>query len=131
MRMVAGRTYPTAAKFGFRMSRMVGLHTATATGCGSLITAGLGSATSLGAGHLITMDAGCGTEVHGDGGRVRFGVRASIAHSGRRLMYRSLDLEVVSVLESGLAGVVSAGCRSDPVTGSIPGGADTADASVG
>ncbi len=54
-------------------------------------------------------------------------VRASIVHSGRRLMFLSLDSEVLdSALVSVLGGADSAGCRSDPVIGSIPGGADMA-----
>src|SRR5271166_5277762 len=123
-----GKTFPTTVRSGSRTSRMVGFRTAMATGCGSPTTVGLGLAMSLGDGRLITMGAGCGTAARGCGGRDRCGVD-SIVRSGRRLMFRSGDLEAVGDWASGLVGEDGAalgGCPSGLVTTSFRGGADIA-----
>src|ERR1039458_5062109 len=120
-----GRTRRTTGRCGCRMSRMVGLPIATATGCTSLITAGRGLAMSRGAGRHITMDAGCITAIRGHGGRDRCGARASTVRSGRRLTFHFLDSEVDSV--SDLGGAASVCGRLVPVTASSHGGADMAE----
>src|SRR5713226_1426203 len=113
------------------MSPLTGRRIATATGCMSPTTAGLGLATSRGAGRPITMGAGCITEIRGRGGRDRCGAVGSIVHSGRRRMYRSLDLEVDGELVlDGADGAASAGCPSGPVIPSSRGGADMAGGSA-
>jgi hypothetical protein len=126
----AGKATQTTVKYGCRMNRRAGLLTAMAAGCMNHITAGLGLATSRGVGLPITMDVGCGMAAHGRGGRDRFGVWASTVHSGRRLMYRSLDSEAGLDLVSDLDGADLAGCRLGPVTASFRGGADMADDSA-
>src|ERR1700734_2158580 len=123
----SGRTRRTTVKCGFRMNPRAGLPTAMATGFGSPTTAGRGWVMSHGAGLLITMDAGCGTAARGHGGLVRCGARASTVHSGRRLMYLSLDSEADSALASvsdGEDGAVLAGCRLVPAIASFHGGGD-------
>ena len=130
--MEPGRTHRTTDKSGFRMNRMAGFRIVMGTGFGSLTTVGPGLAMSLGAGRLITTGAGCGTAIRGRGGRDRCGVAASIVRSGRRLMCRSSDSEVVGDLVSGLVGEDGAaldGCPSGLVTASSRGGEDIAAAS--
>src|SRR5436305_12871662 len=127
MLTAGGKRCRTMAMFGFRMSRMAGFLIGMVTGFGRLPTVGLGLDTSLGVGRLITMDAGSPMAHPGRGGRVRCGL--AITRCGRRRTYPSGAGAAVLGLTSALvAGAVSAGCRSDRVTGSIRGGADTADA---
>src|SRR5580698_10659336 len=128
-----GKTHRTTVRSGCQMNRMGGLHTAMATGCGSLTTVGLGLALSRGDGRRITMGAGCGTTVHGRGGRDRCGAADSIVRSGPRRMFRSSDSEVVGdwvLALDGADGAGSDGCQSGPVTASSRGGADMAAGSA-
>src|SRR5437763_6840834 len=127
MHTAGGKRCRTTATFGFRTSPMAGFLIGMATGFGRLPTVGLGLDTSLGVGRLITMDAGSPMAHHGRGGQGPCGL--AITRCGRRRMSPSGDGAAVLGLTSALvAGAVSAGCRSDRVTGSIRGGADTADA---
>ena len=62
----------------------------------------------------------------GLGGQDRSGAERTIVRCGRPLMCRSSVSEVVGTWAwDGADGAVSAGCLSDPVTGSSPGGVDT------
>jgi hypothetical protein len=118
---------------GGRRWRRVGLLIATGGGCTNLIGDGPGFLMIRGAGLLITTAAGCISMAGGDGGRVRRMDIRFIVRSGRRLMSRSLDLEVDSDLA--LASVMadgdrSAGCHWDHATISIRGMDTTVDASA-
>src|SRR5215467_3385817 len=112
------------------MSRLAGFLIETATGCTSPTTVGRGWATSPGAGRLITMADGSGLEPHGRGGQVRCGLATT--RSGRRPTFRSgAGAPASDSVLAGAAGVVLAGSRSAPVTGSIRGGVDIAAALAG
>src|SRR5579859_4437717 len=120
---------PTMAMCGIQMSLTTGLRIAMETGYTSLTTVGLGLATSRGVGLHITMAAGCGPTADGAGGRDQWVV--STVRSGRRRTFRSgAGAEASDSGSAGAVGAVSAGSRSDLVTGSTRGGVDTAAASV-
>jgi hypothetical protein len=125
--MATGRTFPTTATSGFRMSQMVGFRIATETGFMNPTTVGRGLGMNLGDGHRITMAAGFPMEVRGRGGRAR--CMQGITRSGRPLTFRSLDGAADSDSELGTGdGAVSAGYRSDLAITTIRGGVDTVDA---
>src|SRR6476646_5657702 len=127
MHTAGGRGCRTTAMFGFRTSRMAGFLIGMATGFGSLPTVGHGSDTSLGAGRLITTDAGSPMAHPGRGGRDRCGL--AITRCGRQHTYPSgAGAGALGLTSASADGAASAGSRSDRVTGSTRGGADTGDA---
>src|SRR5271157_707984 len=124
MAMARGRRFRITAPCGGRRCRRIGLLIATGAGCTNLIGDGLGFRMIRGAGLRITTGAGCMSMAAGVGGRVLLTDTRSISRFGRRLMCRSAasgDLVLGSVRW--------AGCRLDPATFSIRGGAVGAEGS--